>query len=271
MVRTRNFLIFILLSSVLLLGVAGMLVRSSGAATGEMFTDSQLLGAAILIDEYRVVASDSEILTDLSSEERLTAMRERVRAYREVNSTTNERFVVREGEPEFAVTAIQAGETAESGVGVQVRRCELYQNFDTFWPLQVVIEEYEGARLVIARDSLSESPVTEAETTLFSGEVLAQLPIPRQPSGTPTCVSMDVVGVAMDGSLIRNNEYQAYGFFDADTVVGFALDGFPIYGRDDTVETDQCGGTIGSMGYGYVLQSSRPAVLSCFSGRPIAI
>jgi len=271
MIRTRDFLIFIVIVLLLLSGIATSLVRDSGVVIDDMLSDSQLLGAAVMIDEYEVIVPDEETTEITSSEERLASMRERVRAYRAENDTTNERFVVREGEPERALTVTQEEETGEPETSGPIRRCGSYQQFAAFWPPQVVIEEHEGARLAIAPDPLSEDPATEAETALFSGEVLAQLPIPRQPSGSPTCVSMDVVGIAMDGSLIRNNEYQAYGFFGADTVVGFALDGFPIYGRDDMVETDQCGGAVGTMGYGYILQSDRPAVLNCFSGRPIAI
>ena len=271
MLRTRDFLVFLLVVLLLLSGIATSLVRDSGVVIGEMSSDSQLLSAAALIDEYEVVDPDDETANITSSEERLASMRERVRVYRSENQSGNERFVVREGEPELAVTITQTEEADGSQTDSSVRQCVSYQQFTAFWPSNVVIEEHEGARLVIAPDPLGEGSVTEAESVLFSGEVLAQLPIPRQPSGSPTCVSMDVVGIAMDGSLIRNNEYQAYGFFGADTVVGFALDGFPIYGRDDTVGTDQCGGAVGTMGYGYILQNARPAILNCFSGRPTTI
>jgi hypothetical protein len=59
--------------------------------------------------------------------------------------------------------------------------------------------------------------------------VVLQLPLPFGPQGK-TCLSYDVVGVALDGSLIRNNEHSLYQVFGSETLIGYALDGFPIYG-----------------------------------------
>ena len=64
-----------------------------------------------------------------------------------------------------------------------------------------------------------------------------QLPVRNIPSGGTTCISTDVIGIATDGSLIRNNEAGVYGIFGANTLVGWALDGFPIYGSSIQLAT----------------------------------
>lgn len=270
MIRTRDFLLFLVLVLLLLGGITTTMLRDQGGEVPALLTShEQMLGAALVHDHYEVAEADVRRTSELSSEERLAAMRERVQVYRENTTINQQRFVVRDAEPE-TIVATQTDGVATANAPQSLQRCREYQNFAGFWPAHVVIEEHEGARLVIDQSQTVDTAATP-ETSLFSGSILVQLPIPQLPSGDPTCVASDVVGIALDGSLIRNSDHQAYGFFDAKTVVGYALDGFPIYGRDDAVNADQCGGTNGAMGYGYVLQHDRSAVLNCFSGRPAAM
>lgn len=271
MIRTRDFLVFVLTVLFLIGGIAITIVLDNTSRVVSTVDQGQLLSAARLVEHYRVAEADIEDQT--STTERLAAMRERVEQYRAAGSFDRDRFVVREGEPEpiggFASATTSPDDDAASVSGV-VQQCPHYRSFAGMWPAPVVIEEHEGARLVIHRHPDIDD-VSPMEESLLRGEILLQLPTMRQPVGQPSCVASDVVGVARDGSLIRNNEYQAYGFFGADTVVGYALDGFPIYGRNDVAQTDQCGGGMGVAGYGYILKSDRPAVLNCFSGRPVSI
>ncbi len=271
MIRTRDFLVFVLAVLFLVGGIAITIVLDNTSRVTGAVDQEQLLSAARLVEKYRV--AEAEIEEQIPTAERLAAMRERVEQYRAASTFDRERFVVREGEPEpiggFASATTSPDDDAASVNGV-VQRCPHYQLFAGMWPTPVVIEEHEGARLVIHRHPDIDD-VSPMEESLLQGEILLQLPTMRQPVGQPSCVASDVVGIARDGSLIRNSEHEAYGFFGAEIVVGYALDGFPIYGRNDATETDQCGGAMGVAGYGYILTSDRPAVLNCFSGRPVSI
>jgi hypothetical protein len=78
------------------------------------------------------------------------------------------------------------------------------------------------------------------------------------------------VGVAKDGSLIRNNEARLYGIFGEQTLVGYALDGFPIYGISESV-VDACGGVSVAGQYRYQLSVERENIINCFAAKPIAL
>jgi hypothetical protein len=79
-----------------------------------------------------------------------------------------------------------------------------------------------------------------------------------------------VIGITIGGSLIRNNEVGVYGVFGGDTLVGYALDGFPIYGTSGQ-KTDICGGGMIGGQYRYMISSSRGTIINCFAGTPVAI
>ena len=91
------------------------------------------------------------------------------------------------------------------------------------------------------------------------------------PSGTTSCLPSDVIGIALDGSLIRNNEAALYTVFGGETLIGYALDGFPIYGMTPLLATDRCGGVQIDGNYRYVLQPDRPGLITCFAGAPITL
>jgi hypothetical protein len=81
----------------------------------------------------------------------------------------------------------------------------------------------------------------------------------------------DVVGIAQDGSLIRESEMALYGVFGGETLVGYALDGFPIYGSNPGAATDHCGGMMVGGQYRYYLSPERDSVINCFAGVPVTL
>jgi hypothetical protein len=97
-----------------------------------------------------------------------------------------------------------------------------------------------------------------------------QLPTRTTPSTNPTCLASDVIGIATDGSLIRNNEVGLYGIFGADTLIGYALDGFPIYGAG-VGAVDACGGVVVSGVYRYQIQLKNETIINCFAGTPVSL
>ena len=101
-------------------------------------------------------------------------------------------------------------------------------------------------------------------------DILVQLPVRSAPLSDTRCLKQDVVGIATDGSLIRNTEVGLYGIFGPDTLIGYALDGFPIYGSGRN-NTDMCGGYMSPTGYRYQLSADQETMIYCFSGIPVSL
>ncbi len=94
------------------------------------------------------------------------------------------------------------------------------------------------------------------------------LVLPLSPtSATPSCLDSEVVGVTTAGSLIFNTDAISYGHTNADTLIGFARDGFPIFGTYNG-PTDACGGYEAVGGYRYSVSADRNFILGCFSAPP---
>jgi hypothetical protein len=82
------------------------------------------------------------------------------------------------------------------------------------------------------------------------------------------CLQSDVVGIATNGLLIKNNQINTYNIFGSETLIGYALDGYPIYGLANNDGIDECGGKQVGEGYHYYLTSDRQTVLQCFRAQP---
>ena len=163
------------------------------------------------------------------------------------------------------VATLEDDTDTESPVtGVQL--CANHSAYSGVWtPQGVKFAVTEGARLIY-RDG-----VTLDELGLPNKDVLLQLPMYALPSkNKATCLPSDVVGIAQDGSLIRNDEAGMYRVFGASTLVGYALDGFPIYGASDS-PTDSCGGTVVAGQYRYYLSAERDTVINCFAVNPVSL
>lgn len=189
-------------------------------------------------------------------------MREKVAQYRATHNTDTDQFTVATTVPQDDVS-----DDAETSLPTETLSAQYCDPENTAyvqpWPRNVVVEEREGVRVVyVAGGGVATGTVG------LPDDLLLRLPAPGRPGIEQRCLPGEVVGVAQDGSLIRNDEVGLYQIFSADTVVGYALDGFPIYGKNDSIIADACGGGMGPEGYGYVLQSERDTVLQCFRGRP---
>lgn len=136
--------------------------------------------------------------------------------------------------------------------------CGNYRTYVGPWPSRALtVTVAEGVRVYSQTTVVASSSIVTPLLTISAVPVV----------GIPYCLSTDVIGVATDGSLIRNTEVGLYGIFGSDTLIGYALDGFPIYGRT-TSQSDECGGVTTASGYRYHVSPERPYVLACFSGLP---
>lgn len=257
--RTRDFLLF-------LLTVAFLVVGITATVQGDIAkrTSSSTFSALVVSSEevtYEAVLPET---TDINRSGRLAALREKIAALVLVTPAKTEVEVVPEETVEEEVVTAGA-----------VLYCPRYAAITPDWvPTGLQFEVVEGARLlyreIAAVPAATENSSGTMPTITATKDVVIQLPLRSAPLTTKTCLATDVIGVAMDGSLIRNNEQALYRVFGPETLIGYALDGFPIYGMSTAV-TDECGGTAASGEYRYYLHSDRDGVLGCFGGVPVAL
>lgn len=133
-------------------------------------------------------------------------------------------------------------------------------------PGEIDVQEVEGLRQYFITDTTEVASTTASTTELLVQKtVRLSLPVTSIPTGSANCLPSNIIGVALDGSLIRNTEVSLYGIFSAETLLGYALDGFPIYGTSKA-QTDQCGGRVVNGQYRYELLQERETLISCYSG-----
>lgn len=264
MPRTRDF-VLVLITIVFLVMVIGTTVFTQGQAAAQQKT--QLQPAVVQDGEYSAVVFDPH---EFSRSQKLQQMRDKIAASSQLTITEPKPVQVIE-----EVSSSTATSTLEESVrGLQV--CQEYAPAGIQWsPAGIQIEEVEGARLVYRA---SEEPITTMPDSSPTStpilidsrrDVLLQLPVRNLPTVSTSCISSDVIGIANDGSLIRNTEAGVYGIFNSSTLVGYALDGFPIYGSSPEVG-DVCGGVMTAEGYRYYISKQRETILNCYSAPPVS-
>jgi hypothetical protein len=135
----------------------------------------------------------------------------------------------------------------------------------------VTVEIVEGSRVFYRTIEQDIVTLPNAEVTPDAYRVaVLQLPIQSFLTIAPNCLTSDVVGIAHDGSLIRNSEGGLYGVFGEGTMIGYALDGHPIYGVSEAA-LDTCGGRMEGGEYRYYLSDERETILNCFVSVPAAL
>ncbi|MCA9354527.1 MAG: hypothetical protein KC877_03345 [Candidatus Kaiserbacteria bacterium] len=252
MFRTRDFILIFTSIVFLLVAITATTVLQKGSGQPEL---------RIAPDAEQTYVAEVYEGPTISRAERLAALREKISAGQGV---TLEAPVIESEDNEESVATPATTTETEVLAGAPVY-CPQYAPYTGPWPRTgVSIEVAEGARLVYEAGGLDSADVTIAP----GRSVLLQLPVAPFALAQPACLRTDVIGIAQDGSLIRNNEAGLYGVFGAETIVGYALDGFPIYGTS-AVETDTCGGAVVGGQYGYRLTAGQTQILNCFSATPV--
>lgn len=258
MFRTRDF-VLIFVTIVFLLVAIGVTVLKQDS--NSIATNKSLLLVDNLDKEYSAAV---DISSSLSREDRLVAMRKKIADGGEIFISAPEPAVEEDAEVE---------EVSVEQEPVAVQQCPGYREFSDLWKVDgILFDVVEGYRILYRE--VESIPVYNASGTSYTGdtkrEVLLQLPVRIAPTSNVSCLSTNVVGVAQDGSLIRNNETGLYGVFGSNTLVGYALDGFPIFGVSNR-PSDKCGGHMENGQYGYYLSDERDVILNCFSATPTSI
>jgi hypothetical protein len=233
-----------------------------GAAAGgllaffEYRTPLDTQAAAVVSGEAGVTTISATAPSDTKTEdreERLASLRQKLK------NRTLEIFTPPVEEP---VVEIEEEEVVETELETEMK-CSQFAAFSGSWDSRgLKVADREGVRQVY-RETLVGTSTTPTKT------VLLEIPLRSKPVAK-TCIPSDVVAISVNGSLIRNNDARAYAGTAPDTMIGYTLDGYPLYGGL-AVSADACGGAVVAGQYRYGLQAERDTILRCFVATPISL
>jgi hypothetical protein len=138
------------------------------------------------------------------------------------------------------------------------------------WPASVRLVERDGNRVfeypvqTAPIDTIATSSAVMQSEIIYTTLLLTSRSPVQMPS--PSCIAGSVVGVSISGAPIQNTT-APLGTPRSETLIGYARDGFPIYGFYEG-EVDSCGGYPHPLGYRYTLKDTQETVLQCFKGLP---
>lgn len=255
MFRTRDFLLFSIFLSFLVIAI---IVTVDGEQKPVWWNNNALVSDV----EYKAVVPETK--TD-DRAEKLALMRDKVAESKHNGNLASVINSLSEEENDEVATEAEGEDLSLAKISL----CSTFTNYSVPWsPANLEFEVVEGARIVYRNLFIGDS--VDPSAVFTDREIVMQLPLRFTTSGAKNCLNSQVVGIALDGSLINNSDYTAYKVFSSETLIGYALDGFPIHGLNTTAETDQCGGTDIDGQYKYYLSSEREGMLGCFSGEPIS-
>jgi hypothetical protein len=256
MLRTRDLVLFVVIAFFLIIAIATTVVRDTS-----------------IPERYSVAFNDADSTVGLetTAPESLLDRKSVINRLREKLQNSTERIA-----PAASVEAPEEEEGAKQQKrGVQ--RC-LYPD-DALsmvpqWPqTDVGITVQEGARLVsfsetvVIPSSANTASSTVSEEVVTTVTPLLQLPLTPLKQVDASCVPSEVVGVTSGGGLMFNGDVNAYRKTPENALIGYARDGFPVYGVYEG-EVDQCGGYEHPSGYRYTISTERDYIVGCYTGVP---
>ena len=260
MIRTRDFVLFVVTVLFLLMAVTTTIVLD----TNEVVDEEVVLRAGG--EDSGGFAEDEQI--DRSSI--IARLREKI-LYSET---------VIEPQPSVVETTDSEESESESELGetTVLERCSTPDDALSIvpkWPLSAIEIEVNGLtrsvfieeEIVVSEPESQASTSALVETTELVRTNLLTLPQKPQKAVATRCVPSEVVGITDRGILIFNGDMRAYRSTPENVRIGYARDGFPIYGVYDG-EVDTCGGYDHPEGYRYTVSSERDYVIGCFVGTP---
>jgi hypothetical protein len=257
MIRTRDFLLFLIAVVFLVLAIGVEFINSISAQRIN-YEPRKFLAVDDTPESYLAeVASAPE---SVSRADKLANLRKILAEQKTTISAPSPTDTV---EPSTITTPV----ATSTIVTTDIQLCNNYRPTFVPWTTEKIQnEEREGVRVFYSMEPTVSNGTSSTPT--LNETVMAVLPIRDTPLAKPNCIVGDVVGIALDGSLIRNNEQKLYGIFGENTQIGYALDGFPIYGSAPEIKTDSCGGIVVNGTYRYYISKERTGILGCFSGIP---
>ncbi len=250
MIRTRDFILFVITFCFLVLAIIFTVTSHRGGFLSVAFneTTSQDAGGVIEIEEV------SEEETRQST---IARLREKIKNAPILSSSAPSVVT-----PDVVIASSSESESGSleetvDGTVVALQMCPGATDGLTVaqaWPRTgVTVSEVEGVRVATYTDAMGVKQ-------------LLLLPLYPNPSGQ-NCLTSEIIGLTKTGSLIFNSDAIAYQASGAETLIGYALDGVAIYGLYTGV-TDACGGYDHPSGYRYSLSPERPFMIGCYMASP---
>lgn len=258
MIRTRNFLLFILVLAFLVAAILMTLWFSADTTGQNKYAD-------MIFGEGETEVKTAEIVTPVDKREsRLASLRKKLANYTDVALAPSEAVVAEVPAENTATTTTSAPVTAVADL------CPNYGGVSV--PVLTGLLAYtegSGQRNFAVAETVpvtgSTTLPTVTMTTVFT------LPLRTTPAGVNSCIARTVVAVTPTGAPILNTDVTKYSGAGEATLIGYTLDGFELYGNTRSLATDDCGGTTVSGTYRYYLSSERETILNCFAAIPVAL
>jgi hypothetical protein len=261
MPRTRDLLIYLGILFVLCAAIAYALISGSekggGAGGGEL---SLLSGP----DAYTAINTKEE--TDRAS------IIDRLRkAIAQNDSGIIPEPSVEAPAPEPETPPEEGG--AEEGSAASLMRCsaaDMDAQMLQGYPLTGVSVALQGAaRVVLSQPDVPETSASSSSSTksVPSPVKLLTLPLSPSPLLAAQCVPSDAIGITPYGALLYNSDVNLYRSYGAEALIGYARDGYPIYGTYGGA-VDSCGGYESAAGYRYTISPERSYIVGCFKAIP---
>lgn len=253
MIRTRDFFLYVATVVFLLAGIGVTVISDKSRQVLESFSP---------IDFMEANVPTSAILTsgENDREANLARLKSKIAAGEGVVISAPPVFTSVDSNPSTTEPTLGEGRATPLTCASWSSQSDAVVN----WPQSgVKIKEVEGARLVYTE-------VINGTTT--EEKVLLQLPVRQVRSAGDSCIDGPYIGVTLAGELIGNDDAAKFINSSETVHLGYALDGFPIYGRKTSAtDLDSCGGAATSLGYRYYLRANDNFILGCFAGLPAAL
>jgi hypothetical protein len=249
MIRTRDFILFILTFCFLVLAIIFTITNNRTPAFLNVQFDDEVPTVGGVTD------TEPQINEEDTRQSTIARLREKIKQSPIVSQAS-----VQVPEPETVKEEGSQPDTPEAETDAVVVRLQMCTGASdgllvaSKWPRTgVSVELVEGVRVAVYRDA-----VGARQLLLFPS---------AQSNTAEICLDSEVIGVTTSGSLMFNTDAIAYQNTSVETLIGYARDGFPIYGRYEGT-TDVCGGYMHPTGYRYSVSPDRPFILGCFASTP---
>ena len=254
MLRTRDFILFFAVIVFLLIAITAT-VWHSGRAPGSITVSKDMM-----FDSTTATYTAAVVSTPDTKSDRLAILRKKI-------SDLGPMIAASEPTEPAATEPDVPAATSTVAVTDTVDLCATYRIKS--------VPDLTGQLLYVERDGsrvfYSNASQFAVATATVSDTIVLTLPLRTTPLNFASCIGTDVVAVTVSGAPIRNADYAKYHGLGEATLIGYTLDGFPLYGATSNLATDSCGGASIGGAYRYYLSEERDGVLGCFSGIPITL
>jgi hypothetical protein len=260
MIRTRDFFLFLLTSGFLIVAIVITVVWSYHVHPVNRST-------AIQFDSKTATYTASVAAVPDTKNERLAELRKKLSEDTSINAPETPT------DPVIANASPTSSEAITAPVASKILLCGKSYSPKTIAGLTGAqqYEERDNERIFFTTVVPPVDLATVTPTVAPTEQVVFTLPLRTTPLSTQSCIKDDIVAISQTGGVIRNTDYAQYQESGEATLIGYTIDGFPLYGRTSSIATDACGGATVDGQYRYYLSDERKGVLGCFAGIPVAL